>query len=186
MAVHRAQKAKSQGLESQAGQTIGETHMVVPSVLTLFGFQLMVASNGDFRGKLAAWEHWLYLGSLVAVALAAAIIITPAAFHRQVEPHRITDQYVQLVSVLIPIALALVAVSMSVDVYLMASIVVEKRAAAAALALVSCACLIGCWFVLPQILRRRHNPDAAVEEGEEDKSRAPASGSATEAPNAPR
>ena len=144
-----------QELGSTAGQTIGETHMVVPSVLTLFGFQLMVATNPDFRTKLALWEQYGHLASLVLVAVAAALVMTPAAYHRQAEPTRISQQYVDLVSAIIPAALALLMFAVSLEVYLIWQLVTANRLVAAPVALVLLATCAGLWFVLPRVLRRR-------------------------------
>ncbi|HEU4409575.1 MAG TPA: DUF6328 family protein [Polyangiaceae bacterium] len=144
-----------QELGSTAGQTIGETHMVVPSVLTLFGFQLMVATNPDFRTKLALWEQYAHLTSLVLVAISAALVMTPAAYHRQAEPKRISHQYVDLVSAIIPASLALLMFAISTEVYLIWQLVTGKRLVSAPVALALLATCAGLWFVLPRRLARR-------------------------------
>jgi hypothetical protein len=78
---------KPQTVEQQFTQTMTEIHSVVPGVFALFGFQLIAAFNDTFSDELVAAEKAVYLAALVLLGSSAALLLTPAAYHRQVRPH---------------------------------------------------------------------------------------------------
>lgn len=62
-------ESKRTSPDTQAGGSIGETHMVLPAVLTLLGLRMVVCTSKDFRDQLVWWEGYLKLGSLVLLAI---------------------------------------------------------------------------------------------------------------------
>ena len=60
--------------------------MVLPGVQALFGFQLIAVFNTGFAEKLSHGEQRVHLLALALVAMAGALIMTPAAYHRQTSP----------------------------------------------------------------------------------------------------
>jgi hypothetical protein len=57
---------------------IEEGRMVLPGIQALFGFQLIVVFSEQFR-QLEPGEQILHFVALVLVAVAIAVIMTPAA-----------------------------------------------------------------------------------------------------------
>ena len=78
--------------------------MVTPGIQALFGFQLVAAFNERFR-QLGPIEQALHFVALVLVALSAALIMTPAAYHRIAEPGSVSRFFVRLASWFIAIAM---------------------------------------------------------------------------------
>jgi hypothetical protein len=66
--------------EKMAMAAIEEARMVLPGIQALFGFQLIAAFNATFR-QLEPQEQILHFVALVLVAVAIAIIMTPAAYN---------------------------------------------------------------------------------------------------------
>jgi uncharacterized protein DUF6328 len=73
--------ARPATLEEETRTTIEETRMVLPGIQALFGFQLVAVFNNRFQ-DLTSKEQVLHLIALLMVALSAALIMTPAAYHR--------------------------------------------------------------------------------------------------------
>jgi len=63
-----------------------ECRMVLPGIQALFGFQLIAVFNPAFSEKLHWYEQCLHLTAIGLVAIAVALVMTPAAYHRQAEP----------------------------------------------------------------------------------------------------
>jgi hypothetical protein len=127
--------------------------MVLPGVQALFGFQLIAVFNDGFAEKLSAGEQRLHLLALALVAIAGALIMTPAAYHRQTGPHVASRRFLELASRLLLLALVPLIGGVGLDFYLIARIVLENRllagASAGALALLFAAL----WFALPRLGR---------------------------------
>ena len=79
-----------QSLPDALQQTLDEARMVLPGLQALFGFQLIAVFSDGFERRLDATEQSLHLAAIVLVTIAIAIVMTPAAYHRQVEPRSAT------------------------------------------------------------------------------------------------
>ncbi|TPV98900.1 MAG: hypothetical protein USCAAHI_01656 [Beijerinckiaceae bacterium] len=58
--------------------TIEEARVVLPGIQDLFGFQLIAVFNERFR-QLSEGEQLIHLTAIMLVAIAIALIMTPAA-----------------------------------------------------------------------------------------------------------
>ena len=128
--------------------------MVLPGIQTLFGFQLIAGFNQGF-GKLAAGEQSLHYVSLVLVALAIAVIMTPAAYHRIVEQGSVSQFFVSLISWLIAAAMVPLAIALSLEVYLVGMVIFGERGLSAIVAGVLLAIFGALWFAFPFAMRQR-------------------------------
>jgi|GEM_PF-3040211 hypothetical protein len=70
---------------------IEECRMLLPGIQALFGFQLIAVFNSTFAEKLSTLEQQLHLLAIGLVSVAIALILTPAAYHRQIDRVSITD-----------------------------------------------------------------------------------------------
>src|SRR5215831_14956226 len=73
-----------QSLEEAADILINEARMVLPGLQALFGFQLIAVFTERFA-SMSPWLQGLHLFATGLVALAVALIMTPAAYHRIAE-----------------------------------------------------------------------------------------------------
>jgi hypothetical protein len=135
-------------LEEQANHAIAEARMVLPGVQALLGFQLVAVFNQRFTG-LSHGDQAAHIVGFLLIALAAGLLMTPAAYHRQTGGEKITRHFVKLATRLIMIAMWPLAAAIAIDTYLLSRLVFEARLTAVALAGAVGLVLVGLWFVLP-------------------------------------
>jgi MFS family permease len=131
-------------------QTLEEARMVLPGVQALFGFQLIAVFSDGFERRLDETEQSLHLAAIVLVTVAIAIVMTPAAYHRQVEPRRATVSFLVLASRLVSGAMLPLAAGLSIDVYLIARVITGAASLAAAIGGVVFVLFLALWFAFPQ------------------------------------
>src|SRR3954471_7751557 len=96
---------------SEAAQTLlDECRMILPGIQALLGFQLIAVFNERFSRDLSAGEQQLHFASLSMVALAVAIIMCPAAYHRIQGVTEVSEQFLRnssrlLLASMVPLAL---------------------------------------------------------------------------------
>ena len=111
----------------------------------------------EYTGQIpAAVEQGLHLAATVLVAIAVALVMTPAALHRQLEPRAVSDEFVLISSRLLLWSMIPLAVAISADLYLVARVILGASAPAAMIAVGLLVVYLGLWFVLPwsRALRR--------------------------------
>jgi len=130
--------------------------MVLPGIQALFGFQLIAAFNQRFM-ELAASDRVVHLVSLVLVALAIVLIMTPAAYHRIVEPGRTSTFFNRLASVLVAAAMVPLLMSISMDIYVVARLTVPGADPwlGIGLSITTFVVYVGLWIVFPYWQRAR-------------------------------
>jgi Family of unknown function (DUF6328) len=146
-------ETQEEDIEDQTTHVLEEARMVLPGLQALFGFQLIAVFNNRFS-QLPASDQLTHLVSLILVVAAIAIIMTPAAYHRQAEPHRVSRQFIKLASRLMTLAMVPLMLGLCLDLYVVANAVLANGAASAALAAMFLALFLTLWFVFPQIRKR--------------------------------
>jgi uncharacterized protein involved in response to NO len=136
-------------LSKSAEFLLDECRMVLPGIQALLGFQLIVVFSPGFDTKLGPLEQRLHLVAIALVAVAVAIIMTPAAYSRQTEPRAVTEQFIRISTRLLILSMLPLAAAISLDFYLIAGIIVP--AAAAILAALLFLVFFALWFVLPRV-----------------------------------
>jgi len=131
-----------------------ECRIVLPGIQVLFGFQLIAVFSDRFATALSAGEQRLHLLAIALVAMAIAVIMTPAAYHRQTEPRHASARFIRTSTKLLLASMPLLAVAICLEFYLVARLVLHDALVAwlaAALGVV----FAGLWFALPWLARRR-------------------------------
>ena len=148
-------RCEDQSLDREATHTLEESRMVLPGVQALFGFQLVAVYNAPFEKLLSPGEQRLHLLGLLTTAVAIALLMSPAAYQRQAEPHAITERFVRFSSVLLTLGMFVLMLSIQVDCYLIARIILKERLPSL-LVTIGLGVLFSClWFVVPRLLRKR-------------------------------
>jgi len=149
-----------ESLKDALGHTLDEARMVLPGVQALFGFQLIAVFNDGFEQRLADEEKDLHLLAIVLVTIAIALMMTPAAYHRQVDRRRVTGEFLALASRLVSGAMLPLAAGLALDIQIVARLVTGDLVLASALGVVVFAMFVVLWFVFPQWrAARRHGPE---------------------------
>lgn len=148
------EEGKREPLEAQVDHIIEESRMVLPGIQALFGFQLIAVFSPNFSEALPATGRLLHLGALVLVACAIALIMAPAAYHRQVERHRVSNYFADYASRLITLAMAPLLVAISMEVALVSYAINPITWLAATLAVTLAIFYAVLWFAYPRLKRR--------------------------------
>jgi hypothetical protein len=124
--------------------------MVLPGIQALFGFQLIAVFNPRFEEILTPGEQRLHLLAIGLVAIAVALIMTPAAYHRQTNPRMVSELFLAVSSRIMLWSMWPLAVGLSLEFYLIARIILHN-AIVPALAAVVFSAFLALWFVLPRM-----------------------------------
>ncbi len=141
-------------LSKAAEMLLDECRMVLPGIQALFGFQLIAVFNDGFSEKLERPERELHLLATGLVALAVALIMAPAALHRQAGATHISETFIRTSSLLLLCSMLPLALGISLDFYLIARIILES-AWSAALAAGLLLVFFALWYALPQFYAAR-------------------------------
>lgn len=145
-------------LGDEAGKTLDEARMVLPGMQALFGFQLIAVFSDGFDTRLTETGRVLHLGATALVAVAVALIMTPAAFHRQTATRHVSAGFIRLSSRLLLLSMLPLAVGISLDFYLVARVIVHDGIALA-VAVLLFVLFIALWYGLPRLRRMRSLAD---------------------------
>ena len=148
-------KVEELKLDSAASHILEECRMVLPGIQALFGFQLIAVFNEGFGEKLSRAEQWLHLGAIVLTVLAMALVMTPAALHRQAEPKEVSERFVWIASKMVLWGMFPLALGVCLDVYIVASIITRHEVLAVVIAVAMVAVFAALWLLLPSRERRR-------------------------------
>lgn len=148
-------------LDKKIEQVLTEARVVLPGVQALFGFQLagMLVEGFD---KLPASSKSVHVASLLLLALAMVLLVTPAAYHRLVEQGEDTEHFHRFASGMVLAAMVPLALGVSGDIFVVLRKVTESDGAALIAAGASLALMIGLWFGLMLLLRSRRSRRSAV------------------------
>jgi hypothetical protein len=149
-------KQEANSLKDQLQNVIEEARMVLPGVQALFGFQTIAVFNQRF-GELSLSCRNIHLAALALVVLAIALLMAPAAYHRIVEPHRVSQRTLNISSLLICVSLLPLALALAMDLFVVFVLGTDEPIASAAAALVAFTLLMGLWFVFPFQQRRANS-----------------------------
>jgi len=134
-------KKEQISLDSAAAHLLEECRTVLPGIQALFGFQLIAVFNEGFDEKLSGVGQMVHLVAIILTTLSMALVMTPAALHRQAEPKEVSERFLWLASNMVLAGMVPLAVAVGLDSYVVASIVLMMVFAVL-------------WFVLPRRERR--------------------------------
>jgi hypothetical protein len=143
------QKREKLPLSKAAEYLLDECRMVLPGIQALFGFQLIAVFNSTFKEQLSPLEQRLHLLAIGLVAVAVALIMTPAALHRKKGPYEVTDTFVRVSSRLLLSSMVPLALSISID-FCLISRIVTHNSWVSLLGTGMFAFFVILWFVLPR------------------------------------
>jgi hypothetical protein len=88
--------------------------------------------------------------AVLFVTIAIALGMTPAAYHRQVDPRRATAAFLKLASRFVSAAMLPLAAGLAIDVHLVARAITGAPRLGAAIGAAVFAMCAALWFVFPQ------------------------------------
>lgn len=135
-----------------------ECRMVLPGIQALFGFQLIAVFNSGFDSKLDNVERIIHLAAIGLVAVAVALIMAPAAYHRFTQPREVTREFLRIANRLLLYSMFPLMLGIGLDFYLIARIILHSRPLSLVLTAILLAVTCGLWFLLPWLRSRRSVP----------------------------
>src|SRR3954468_8990202 len=113
-------------LSQAASYLIEECRMVLPGVQAIFGFQLIAVFNQRFSDDLSDSLQALHFVSLTLVAIAAALVMTPAALHRITGVNHVSRAWLQHSSRLLVVSMGILAVGLALDYFVVGWLIFES------------------------------------------------------------
>ena len=152
--MRKVSKSEELSLDSAATHLLEECRMVLPGIQALFGFQLVAVFSPGFSEKLSSGEQELHFLSIALVVISVALVMAPAAIHRQRDPFTISDRFVYLASRLLLLSMWPLAVSLCLDVYLIARVIFNSMKLGVLVSVSLFILFLGLWFMLPRRERK--------------------------------
>jgi len=146
--------AQKPPLDKIAQASIEEARMVLPGIQAIFGFQLMALFNAKFADLPFVEQHLHYVAILL-LSVAIALIMAPAAYHRQAEPGYVSEFFVRLASAMIAVAMLPVMTALCLEVYIAGFLILGDPMVSAAVAGVLFIGFAGLWYAFPLLARHR-------------------------------
>jgi hypothetical protein len=150
-----AERDKREPLQGEVDHILRESRMVLPGIQALFGFQLIAVFNSHFSQALPLQGRLLHLAALTLTACAIALIMAPAAYHRQAEPDRLSRYFASYASTMVTVAMAPLLLALAIEVGLVAYVVDPSAWLAAGLGTALGTLCAALWFVYPRVRRSR-------------------------------
>ena len=129
-----------------------ECRMVLPGIQALFGFQLIAVFNSTFREKLSSTEQYFHLAAIGLVAIAVALVMAPAAFHRQTNPQAATQDFITIASRLLLLSMLPLMLGISFDFYLIARLILNQPLVSLLLSTILFILFATLWFLVPRLM----------------------------------
>jgi hypothetical protein len=128
-----------------------ECRMVLPGIQALFGFQLIAVFNRTFPQLLSAREQIAHMIALVMSALAVAMVMAPAAYHRQVHPESVSKTHLRFSSWMLTLGMLPLMLAILIDVYLVTRVITDNVPIAACVTALETCVFLTLWVILPRV-----------------------------------
>jgi hypothetical protein len=147
------EETRAHQLDRNWSELIQELRVIGTGIQILFAFLLSIAFQARFS-QTTGFERGVYLGTMLASGLAAALFIAPVALHRFVFQLRVKDELVAVTNRLAVGGLSALSVAMVGAVLLVSTWV--GGLVFGCISSSGIAVILGCtWFVGPATLRHR-------------------------------
>jgi hypothetical protein len=128
-----------------------ECRMVLPGIQALFGFLLIAVFNSRFGEQLTSTEQMLHLVAIILVVIAIALVMAPAAYHRQTCPKEVTLGFLTVATQLLLWSMFPLMVGICLDFYLIARLILNSELLSLVLSLGLLFMFSTLWFLLPRL-----------------------------------
>ncbi|HEY8027786.1 MAG TPA: DUF6328 family protein, partial [Burkholderiaceae bacterium] len=139
-------------LKEEAQHILQEARMVLPGIQALFGFQMIAVFNQRYV-ELPSMGSCLHLAALILIALAIALIMAPAAYHRLAEPGVASRRLIGITSGLICTALVFLMLGLVLDIFVVCLFMTSNLVLSACTGLTLFCVFLIAWFLMPLTIR---------------------------------
>ena len=127
-----------------------ECRTVLPGIQALFGFQLIVVFNPAFQEKLSMTERGLHLLAIGLIIVAIAMVMAPAAYHRQNDPRSVSEDFIAVATRLLLYSMFPLALALGLEFFLITRVITNHLVLSILLTLLSVTIFSTLWFILPR------------------------------------
>ncbi len=146
------EESEKERLDRNLDELLQEIRVAIPGVQVLFAFLLVVPFQQGFT-KVTPFQERVYFVSLLCTAIAAALLISPTAYHRMTFRRQQKHKLVPLANRLALAGLAFLALAVTAAILLITDIVFGATETVVATTTFVFGFYAIFWFLLP--LRRR-------------------------------
>ncbi|HEU5406795.1 MAG TPA: DUF6328 family protein [Nitrospira sp.] len=137
-----------ESLIQAASQLLEECRMVLPGIQALFGFQLIAVFNAKFW-ELCPTDRLVHLLAIGLVAIAIALVMTPAAYHRLAFQNAVSRSFIEISSRLLLGSMFPLMLGICLDFYLISTMILSNAWWGLGLSLALLSIFGSLWFGLP-------------------------------------
>lgn len=141
-------------LKTKIEQVLTEARVIIPGAQALLGFQFIAILTNSFH-ELPAVMRYVHVAALCAVAIAAMLLMKPAAVHRIAFQGENDEAFFRIGSCLIIAATCPLALGIAADVAVVFYIVTRDASVALGAGVAALCLLLGVWLIYP-MWRRTH------------------------------
>jgi hypothetical protein len=140
-------------LDRELNELLQELRVTLPGVQVLFAFLFTVPFSQRF-GQLTSTQRTAYFVAFLTAAVAAGLLLAPAAYHRIQWRQHDKERLLQTSTRLALAGLALLVVAMAAATFVVTDVLYDSAWAAVVAASLA-ALLAALWFALPLLSRLR-------------------------------
>lgn len=140
-------ESEGERLDRNLGELLQELRVALPGVQVLFAFLLAVPFQQNFT-KITSFQKDVYFGTLLCTAIAAALLISPSAYHRLTFRYQQKRQLVFYSNRFAIAGLVFLALAMTGAIMLITDVLFSTWATVVTTAL-AVAMFAVLWFALP-------------------------------------
>lgn len=127
-----------------------ECRTVLPGIQAIFGFQLIVVFNFTFQEKLSAVERGLHLIAIALIVIAIAMVMAPAAYHRQKDPRSVSEDFIVVASRLLLYSMFPLMIALGLEFFLITRVITSNLVLSILFTLLVVTIFSTLWFILPR------------------------------------
>jgi hypothetical protein len=142
----------TESLIQVASHLLEECRMVLPGIQALFGFQLVAVFNAKFW-ELSSSDRYVHLLAIGLVAIAIALVMTPAAYHRLAFQHAVSRSFVESSSRLLLWSMFPLMLGTCIDFYIISTMILSNAWWGMGLSVVLLSIFGSLWFGLPYLAK---------------------------------
>ena len=146
----KSDKVEKIPLSEAVTHLLEECRMVLPGIQALFGFQLIVVFNPSFHERLNSIERGVHLTAISLIVIAIAMVMAPAAYHRQKDPQSISENFVFIATRLLLYSMFPLMMALSLEFFLIARMITNRVGISVVFAAIVVSVFSTLWFLLPR------------------------------------
>jgi len=127
-----------------------ECRTVLPGIQALFGFQLIVVFNPAFQEKLSMTERGLHLLAIGLIIVAIAMVMAPAAYHRQNDPRSVSENFIAVATRLLLYSMFPLMIALGLEFFLITRVITNHLTLSILLSALLLTIFSTLWFLLPR------------------------------------